>query len=174
MKRLIIIIAAISLLLAACKAEESDIQATSETLAHTMVAETQAAQPTESPEPTQANTSAPSPTSKNTSTATPTSAPTNTITPEFIPSETPWFNANRTARLRFENNTDETIFIILSGTYYVTYNFQTSWNMDIPWGSYNYSVYIGKSSEHSGSFTITNADKHIMVISEGKVRFKYP
>ncbi len=174
MKRLTITIIAFSLLLAACGAEESGTRATSEILAQTIMAETQAAIPSETPEPTFTKTSILSPTIEITSTATHTSTPTTTSTPEFIPSETAWFNTNLTTRLRFENNTEDSIIVILSGAYNASFTFVASWNLDIPRGDYFYSVWIGDNSEHSGSFIITNADKHTMVISEGKVRFKYP
>lgn len=87
---------------------------------------------------------------------------------------TPWVNPNNMASLRFQNNTDETIFAILSGRSYGEYSFSDSWNLTTPWGDYNYLVWIGNEGPYGSSFRITNRDKYTLVIDPGKVHMVGP
>lgn len=167
----------LALLLAACapaglSAEE--LRGTAELLAATQIVATQRALPTNTQQPPATLTPPPSPTETPLPTSTPLPSETATPTAEYPATNTPWVNPNNMASLRFQNNTDETIFAILSGRSYGEYSFSDSWNLTTPWGDYNYLVWIGNEGPYGSSFRITNRDKYTLVIDPGKVHMVGP
>lgn len=75
-----------------------------------------------------------------------------------------------------ENQTDSKLGIVASGPIpfdRVVWNGQTIrvWLRE---GTYNYSVWEGGNQKYSGSFTITNIDKHQLFLREKDGKFWYP
>lgn len=163
----------VGLLLAGCGPSAADVSGTAQALGATMIAETQTAQPTETPLPSATATAEPTktPTPAATHTATLTATETPALATE---SPTAWINPSRSSRLRFENNTGEEIFIVLDGPVYAEYTFTASWNLETQWGSYRYLVWTGGLGPRVGNFTVTNPDKHTLVINDDKIIFLIP
>lgn len=75
-----------------------------------------------------------------------------------------------------ENQTDSKLGIVASGPIpfdRVIWNGQTI-RVWLNEGTYNYSVWEGDSHKYSGSFTITNIDKHQLFLREKDGKFWYP
>jgi hypothetical protein len=155
-----------------------DTQATIEALAMEIVASTLTAMPTETPLPTETSTPTDTPLPTETPTETPTPEP--TITPtmpvfygEFAPAGLPQ-GVNR-GYLLFQNDSKiNPIHLNFHGTtdqgerpYYYKWTFegrQHRW--DIPFGTYNYVIYVGDRRMHSGTVRINNSDKTTFFIRE--------
>jgi hypothetical protein len=169
-------ITALILLLAACapgglNAEES--LGTARVMAATQINETQRAAPTN----TQPQPPTLTPPIKVSDTPFPVFTPLPTLTATAtvrVLTNTPWVNPNEIATLRFENNSKQNIFAVISGSAYGEYSFSDSWNLMTPWGDYDYLVWIGEEGPFAGSFAITNRDKHTLVIETDKVHFEGP
>ncbi len=180
MKRTLIVSLLISALLAACGPAPTpqptvDIEATVLALSGTMVASTLTAQPTATPLPTDTPTPPP-PTETPTPMATLT--PTETATSQvFVGCFAP-AGANNipVGVFRIENNTKETLRVYLNGvsasgdkTVNCSYIVTLSFNTEIIFGHYDYSVQIGTKRTIEGSLIITNDDKTTMRVYDKKV-----
>jgi len=180
MKRILLVSLLISALLAACGPAPTpqptpDVMATAKSISGTMVAGTLTAQPTATPLPTGTPTPPP-PTDTPAPTATLT--PTQTMTPQvFIGCFAPAGVGHVPAGVfRIENNTKETLRVYLngvslSGNYSVncSYIVTTSFNVEIIFGRYSYSVQIGQKTTKDGTFEILSSDKTTMRIYDKKV-----
>ena len=178
-KALPVLLVTLALVLAACGPAghtPEELASTAQVLASTWVAETVAAMPTETPQPTATDT--PEPTATETPLPTETPVPSDTPFPTqvFVPTNT--FRTDFTAPLRFDNNTDLTIYVIVegdgNGNFYYEARFQDSHNVTVPQGNFTYLVWIGDVGPFSGSFFINNVDKHTLVFETDKVKFLGP
>lgn len=184
MKRTHTILIAITVLLAACGPagpSVEQIDATAQHFAATGVAltltawPTNTALPTETPEPT--STPLPSDTSTPEPTATATFAP--TWTP-FGQLESTDFGtaqadkADKNAPLVVQNNTGESVQFFLLSPFYQEYQLANSMTIILPEGSYSFRYWVGNQSPRSGSFNITNGDKHVLTLYEDKYHFATP
>ena len=193
MKKTILWMLSMVILLAACApavqgepTATPDIAGTTEALAQEIVSGTLTAMPTATP------------------TATETATPTETSTPSMTPTETATLEPTATATLPpfygefapaglpqgvdkgfvlFENETNITpVYINISGTtaqgerpYYYKWNFserQHRWNL--PFGTYNYVIFLGEKKVFYGSVRIYNYDKTTIFIREDKVKIVGP
>jgi hypothetical protein len=180
MKRILIPLLLIVALLAACGPAPTpqptvDVNATISAISETMVAGTLTAQPTATPLPTDTPTPIP-PTDTPTPTATLT--PTETVTPQaFVGCFAPAGVGNvSNSTFRIENNTKQTLRVYMngvspSGNYSVncSYVVTASFNTEIIFGDYEYSVQIGDKRTIGGKFKITGSDKTTMRIYDNKV-----
>jgi hypothetical protein len=188
MKKTIIWIVLLSFVLAACAPAATpeplptvDIMGTTEALAKEMVSGTLTAMPTNTPLPTSTflptEIPLPSETPTPAETATPTPAP--TLPPfygEFAPAGLPK-DVNR-GYILFENETKiRPVSLNITGTttqgerpYYYVWTFHESQHRwDLPFGTYNYVVFLGDKKMFSGEFRISNWDKTTFYIRENKV-----
>jgi hypothetical protein len=165
----------LTLLVTACGPNPDDLAATAQALADQYLAGTQTAAWSLSPtsSPTSTNTPAPSPTATPlpTQTFTPSPSPSATFPPPTI---TPTLDPKRSAPLLFQNKTDGNVYVILTGAMYGEYAFSDSNIVMVPWGTYNYRVWIDGVDLHEGSFTINNLDKYTLVIEPDKVHVLTP
>jgi hypothetical protein len=179
MKRILIVSLLISALLTACAAPTPqptpDIDATVRAISGTMVASTLTAQPTTTPLPTDTPT-LPPPTGTPTPTAT--FLPTETMTSQaFVGCFAPAGSNNiPVGTFRIENNTKETLRVYLNGvsfsgdkTVNCSYIVTLSFNIEIIFANYDYSVQIGTKRTIEGSFMINNDDKTTMRVYDNKV-----
>jgi hypothetical protein len=183
MKKPILLMTLLAVMFSACAPAAEpvptvDTQATIEALALEIVAGTLTAMPTETPLPTETSTPTETPLPTETPTETPTLEP--TITPtlpvfygEFTPAGLPT-GVNR-GYLLFQNDSKiNPIYLNFQGTtdqgerpYYYKWTFegrQHRW--DIPFGTYNYVIYVGDRRVHSGTVRINNSDKTTFFIRE--------
>lgn len=181
MKQTLIILLLITPLLAACAAPTTpqptvDINATISAMSETMVAGTLTAQPSATPQPPSATPTAPPITDTPTPTATP--VPTETATSvAFVGCFAPaGVGSVSVGIFRMENNTKETLQVYLNGvslsgnhTVSCSYTVTTSFNTEIIFGNYEYSVQIGTKRTIDGKFIIVNTDKTTMRIYDKKV-----
>lgn len=177
MRKFFIAITLLTMLLASCGLTESEAAATSQALAEISLAETMAAEPTETSRPSQTSTLTASVTSTTRPTDPPSETPTQTPGPIIkrpTASMAPKLGGGRNAPLRFDNRTDEEILVIFPSHNYDQYLFTNSWNLRTPFGDYEYIIWIGNNGPFVGSFRINNIDKHILTFTEGKVKFHYP
>jgi len=158
-----------------------DIPGTTEALAREIVSGTLTAMPTNTLPPTE--TPLPTETPPPSETPTETPSPTPTITPtlppfygEFIPAGLP-AGVNK-GYILFENETKiSPIHLNIQGTteqgerpYYYKWSFegrQHRW--DLPFGTYDYVVFVGDKKIFYGSFRIYNTDKTTFYIRDNKV-----
>ncbi len=171
--------------LAACAPSAEAVAVRAEDLAQTMVVETQAARPTKIVLPSATPSLTPDEPSENSietskdgpaATATATLEITPTLEDEISvdPSATSAPDNQKTARLRFENNSGQVVYLTLSGAFNANYAFADSFNVDVPYGDYSFAANIGQDGPYTGSFTITNADKHTLVFESDKVKILGP
>ena len=188
MKKIIIWIILLSFLLAACAPAVTpeptptpDIMGTTEALANEMVSGTLTAMPTntslpsETPLPTE--TPLPSETPTPAETATPTAAP--TLPPfygEFAPAGLP--AGVDKGYILFQNETKiKPIHLNIQGTttqgekpYYYVWTFHESQHRwDLPFGTYDYVIFVGDKKTFYGSFRVSNWDKTTFFIRDNKV-----
>lgn len=158
-----------------------DVNATIAAMSGTMMAGTLTAQPTQTPLPT--STFTPEPTATFTVTPTPTEThtptPTATLPPfygEFAPAGLP--NGVNKGYLLFENETDiSPIHLNFHGTtaqgekpYYYKWTFETRQHRhNIPFGTYDYVIFLGDKKIFSGTIRINNFDKTTFFIRKDKV-----
>lgn len=186
MKRFLLI-ATLLALLTACGGQAQtpaptvDVQATISSLSGTMTAGTLTAQPTETPLPT--STFTPEPTATFTITPEPTATftpePTATLPPfygEFIPAGLP-AGVNK-GYILFENETKiSPVHLNIHGTtaqgerpYYYKWTFDTRQHRHyLPFGTYDYVIFLGDKKIFSGSVRINNSDKTTFFIKDDKV-----
>lgn len=179
MKQISIACIAILTLAACAPGAEVGLESTAVARAATWVAGTQTAEFETRIEPS--NTPAPPATTSEsatlapTQTTEPTTASTPTLASETLsPTGTPPSDPSNNALLRFENNTDGVVFVLLDGPIHGEFSFSDSWNLPLPRGDYTYSVWIGDDGPYAGSFTLTNADKHTLRINTDQVRLLGP
>jgi hypothetical protein len=161
-----------------------EIQATADSLAATGVAQTLAAQPTNTQEPTATlvPTLEPSPTSTvaEVVTANPTasgfvaSGTQANVAPTTVSATELANKKDNSTAVKLQNNTDQIIWIIIEGPGYWEYRFSDSFVILLPLGEYHYRAWIGDSGPFEGNFHIGNPDKHTFVFSNGKVDFQGP
>lgn len=165
----------VSLLLAACGGpSQADIAATAEGLAATGLAQTAAAIPTDTPTAIPTDTPEPSPTFTEAPTDTATLAPSDTPAPVVeLPTPT-WQAPSKTAPLRLQNNSGEEVLLIILSPVYQEIRFKSSRVLTFDWGTYSYRLWIGGDGPYVGTFSITNDDKHTLVIEQDKVYFLVP
>ncbi len=158
-----------------------DVNATKAALAGTMMAGTLTAQPTQTPLPT--STFTPEPAATFTITPTPTETltptPTATLPPfygEFTPAGLP--AGVRRGYILFENETNiRPVYLNIQGTaeqqekpVYYRYTFEgRQHRYDIPFGTYDYVIFLGEKKMFSGSVRINNFDKTTFFIRDNKV-----
>ena len=177
MQKLFLPFLLLALLLAGCGPSESDMLAEAQMIAKTIIAETMAARPSETPFPSDTPTLLPSSTSTSLPIDTPSVPPIDTATAVIniaAPTKSPIPSNVRTAPLRFDNQTDEIILVIFPSHNFDEYSFSDSWNLITPEGDYRYVIWIGNDGPYLGEFRITNGDKHTFVFTEGEVKFHYP
>jgi hypothetical protein len=175
MRRTLFIALLIAGALAACGPSPEDSAATAQALAQTIIAETSAALPTQTPPPS-ATPTEPAPLTE-TPTQPPAASPAPSLTPTLLlatESPTEWINPELSSKLRFENTTGKEIFLILNGPQYNQFTFTASWNFDAQWGDYTYLVWIDGEGPYSGTFRMHNVDKHTLLILDDRVNFHYP
>jgi len=186
MKRFLLM-AALLTVLTACGGQTQpatptvDVNATIAALSGTMMAGTLTAQPTQTPLPT--GTFTPEPTATFTLTPTPTETltptPTATLPPfygEFVPAGLP--ASIHRGYILFENETKiRPVYLNIQGTteqqerpVYYRYTFEERQHRyDIPFGTYQYVIFLGEKKMFSGSFRINNFDKTTFFIRDEKV-----
>jgi hypothetical protein len=163
------------------------LQATAQDMASTSIVLTLAAMPT--------NTVAPSATVQPSATATlePTLTPSQATTETSSPYPTSQVTAtsygqlsgsdfdeaqdNKTdqnAPLGLVNNSGEDIRFILLSPIYGEYEFSGNMTLILPEGQYTYRAWIGNKGPFSGSFSITNGDKHVLTFHSDKIHFATP
>ncbi len=187
MKRFLLF-AALLALLTACSGQAqppapptADINATVAALAGTMMAGTLTAQPTETPLPT--STPLPPTETPLPPTETPTNTPEPTIPPtpipfygEFAPAGLP-YDVNK-GHLLFENESSiKKVHLNFNGTtaqgekpYYYKWTFEERFHRHyMPFGTYNYVIYLGDKKMFSGSFRINHFDKITFFLYDDKI-----
>ncbi len=158
-----------------------DVNATIAAISSTMMAGTLTAQPTETPLPT--STFTPEPTATFTLTPEPTATftpePTATLPPfygEFIPAGLP--SGVLKGYILFENETKiSPVHLNIHGTtaqgerpYYYKWTFEERQHRHyLPFGTYDYVIFLGDKKMFSGSVRINNFDKTTFFIREDKV-----
>lgn len=176
--------------LAACSSAPSakELHATAQHMASTSIVLTVAAIPTDTTAPSDTPTLVPSSTSTQEITALPTGTATlSPVTPTTpLPTatnygqmsgsaqETAWADKDdKNAPLILRNNTELEIHLILLSPVYQEYTFTNNMSLILPESTYSYRVFVGDKA-FSGSFSITNGDKHALVFFEDHVRFGVP
>lgn len=159
--------------LAACRPSPMDIATTARVLAATGLAQTAAGVPSNTPTDIPTDTTEPSPTPTEVPNETATEAPTATL-PSVATVAPTWQSSGNTAPLRLQNNSGEEILLIIVSPFYREYTFKNSQNLTFDWGEYSYRLWISGQGPHVGTFRITNADKHTLMIEEDKVYFLVP
>lgn len=176
--------------LAACASAPSveEIHATAQQMASTSIVLTVAAIPSDTAVPSETPTQIPSSTFTVESSAQPTGTqtlvPVSPTTP--LPTatnygqmsgsaqETAWADKDdKNAPLMLKNNSGEEIHLILLSPVYQEYTFTSNMTLILPENTYTYRVFVGDKA-FSGSFSITNGDKHALVFYEDRVRFGVP
>jgi hypothetical protein len=180
----------LSAVLTACSSAPSaeEMHATAQNIANTSIVLTVAAIPTETTAPSNTSTSVPSATFTQESSAVPTGTATLVpVTPTTpLPTatnygqmsgsaqETAWSDKDdKNAPLMLRNNTELEIHLILLSPVYQEYTFTNNMSLILPENTYSYRVFVGDKA-FSGSFSITNGDKHALVFFEDHVRFGVP
>lgn len=188
MKKLFLLIILFAILLSGCSPAESipptatvDIPGTTEALAGTIVAGTLTAMPTNTAPPTETplptETLPPTATETETPTSTPTIAA--TLPPfygEFAPAGLPAGVDKGLVKVSNETKI-KTVSLNIQGTtaqgerpYYYRWTFsESSYVFSLPFGTYNYVIFVGEKLMYSGAFRIYNYDKTTIFIRDGKV-----
>jgi hypothetical protein len=163
-----------------------DIDSTALSMAETSVPLTLTAMPTQTPAPSE------TPTSSATFTMEPTAQPSETTTesstslPTFIATWTPYGQsdsgasgtaqadkADQNAPLFLDNHSGEEVQFTLTSPVYQEYIFSKSLTLILPEGQYTYRAKVGNAS-FSGSFAITNGDKHVLTFYSDRIHFSTP
>jgi hypothetical protein len=171
---------------AALSAEQ--IQQTAQVMVDTGIPLTLTALPTNTSLPT----ATPQPTATFTSTASPSPSTTVTIMtspllPAAIATWTPYGQsesgaletaqtdkADANAPLSLQNQSGEDIQFILVSPVYQEYAFGGNMTLILSEGQYSYRAWIGNDGPFSGSFAITNGDKHVLTFFSDKIHFSTP
>lgn len=163
------------------------LEATVEQLAATGMALTLTALPTQTAIPTQTYTATLPPTATLAPTEIPPTA-TFTPAPTFQPTATLYGlaqptdfaeskndKADKDAPLLFDNQSGgQEIHIIITSPVYGDYTFTGNMSIILPEATYTYRAWIGNKGPLSGSFSITNGDKHILTFYPDKIHFSTP
>jgi hypothetical protein len=115
-----------------------------------------------------------------------TASETPTALPTFIATWTPYGQsesgaegtaqadkADQNAPLFLENRSGEEVQLTLTSPVYQEYVFTKSMTLILPEGEYTYRAKVGKAS-FSGSFAITNGDKHVLTFYSDRIHFSTP
>ncbi len=188
-KYLAITVCSCSIFLSACTLgtlSAQQLEGTAHDLSSTWIALTLTALPT--------NTEQPSATPRPSSTPTlePSPIPSETVAelpaagPTFVATWTPYGQtdpgafedaksdkSDLNAPLRLDNQTGGEVQFILLSPRYQEYDFSGSMTLILPEGSYTFRANVGKHS-YSGSFAITNGDKHVLSFYTDKYHFSTP
>jgi len=181
MKQILIALCSIALL-AACGPAPTpeptvDVNATISAMSGTMVAGTLTAQPTATVIPTDTFTPTPPPPTE-TPIPSETPTPTETVTPQIFAGCFAPVGVGHISKgvFRIENNTKETLRVYLNGvsfsgdkTVNCSYIVTTSFNTELIFANYDYSVQIGTRKTIYGNFIIVNDDKTTMRVFDNKV-----
>ena len=181
--------AAFCVLLSACtlgSLSAEQLEGTARDLSSTWIALTLTAlptnttQPSDTPQPTATSTPEPSATPMETATVFPTMGPT------FAPTWTPYGQADPgafeeakadkadlNAPLLLENQSGKEVLFTLLSPIYQEYEFSKSMTLILPEGTYTFRAKVDKNS-YSGSFAITNGDKHVLTFYTNKYHFSTP
>jgi len=181
----------ISSLLSACtlgQVNPAEIAASAQVVAATSIALTMTSLPTSTPPPSETPTLSPSPTKTLVptpvtsrtialSTAAVTSQP--SLTPYGQPQLTDFATQkankdDKNAPLLLENNSEEQIKFVIVSPFHQEYNFKKNITLILPEGQYTYQAWIGSKGPISGSFSITNGDKHVLTFYKDKIHFSTP
>ena len=118
--------------------------------------------------------------------------PSDTATPSptqqiFLPTWTPFglseptdFVADKTnkddknAPVLLNNQSGEEIHFIIDSPIYVEYTFTKSFSLILNEATYHYRAWIGNHGPLSGTFSVTNGDKHILTFYKDKIHFATP
>jgi hypothetical protein len=186
--RTFLILVLISLLLGAC-APAVDVVAlasTAQSIAATGVVATLRAMPTNTPLPSATFTATLEPT--GTATAVVTQGATATSTnaqavaqgtlisnlPTEVSATDKADKSDATSPLLLQNNSGQTVWLIIEAPVYLEYRFSDSMLILVPQGVYHYRAYIGENGPYEGTFSIGNQDKHTLIFSANKVTFQKP
>jgi hypothetical protein len=188
-KHFILILAALCILFSACTLgglSDEQLEGTAHNISSTWIAltltalPTNTALPTDTSEPTSTSTPEPSPSPSETGTDLPTTGPT------FVPTWTPYGQsdpgafeeaksdkADLNAPLLLDNQSGEDVHFTLLTPYYQEYEFGKNMTLILPEGTYTFRAKVDKNS-YSGSFAITNGDKHVLTFYTNKYHFSTP
>jgi hypothetical protein len=109
-----------------------------------------------------------------------------TMGPTFAPTWTPYGQADPgafeeakadkadlNAPLLLENQSGKEVLFTLLSPIYQEYEFSKSMTLILPEGTYTFRAKVDKNS-YSGSFAITNGDKHVLTFYTNKYHFSTP
>jgi hypothetical protein len=178
--------AAVALFLISCApAADPALSTRAAQMAATGVAETLAAIPTNTMQPSTTFTLAPEPTQTTASTATGQSS---TLASTLFAASGTLVNAlpspvsaaeradkqDNQTYVVLQNNTDQVIWFIIDSPIYLEYRFSDSFGILLGNRDYHYRAYIGSKGPIEGNFHIGNQDKHTITFTAGKVIFQGP
>ena len=152
------------------------LQLTAAQVAITIIAETNAAIP-----PTATATDLP-PTETATATMLATFPPTSTLvqiataTNISLPADTatPFIAPNKLAPLKLTNKTKMEIRLIIQNPGYQEYKFTQTMFIEVKYGHYEYTAWIGDDGPYSGSMFLNNPDKYELVFDKNGVTYLPP
>lgn len=187
MKRIILFfqVALLAAILSACASGliAEDVNATAQHLASTGVALTLTAMPTNTLAPNATTEPSATPTLVPSETATPLPTATNTFAPTWTPygqlvptdfGEAQADKNDKNAPLVIQNTTGEAIEFYLLSPIYQEYEFNNGMSVILPEATYTFRYWFGNHGPISGSFSITNGDKHILTLYDDKYHFATP
>ena len=148
-----------------------DSQATAEALAGTLVAQTMAAMPTQTPLPSATPTLVPSATPTLEPSASPTPAFTATGTATSLPTAINRYG--RPAPLLLVNNSDYTVDLWITGPEIRHENFKYDNTIYLALGTYTFVAYVGKKTFY-GTMFINNPDKWTLIFFNDRYNFNSP
>lgn len=82
--------------------------------------------------------------------------------------------ADYNAPLVLDNRSGEEIHLIILSPQYGDYLFTKNMTLILPEATYTYRAWIGNKGPFSGSFSITNGDKHLLIFREDNINFSTP
>jgi hypothetical protein len=169
---------------------QEQMDATVQSMAATQMVVILTSLPSNTPPPTATATDTPLPSPTTAPTLLPTESPSATpltAVATFLPTATLFGNANPTdfaedkankddlnAPLLLDNQSGEEIHLIILTPVYGDYVFTKNMSLIMPEGTYTYRSWIGEKGPLSGSFSITNGDKHVLIFRTGNINFSRP
>jgi hypothetical protein len=186
--RSLLIFVLISLLLGACAPEVDGVAlaSTAQSIAATGVAGTLTAMPTNTSLPSATLTATFEPTAIATALSALDATTTSTSTqpslqgtlasglPTEVSATDQADKNDATSPLLLQNNSGQTVWLIIEAPVYLEYRFSDSMLILVPRGVYHYRAYIGEKGPYEGTFSIGNQDKHTLIFSANKVTFQKP
>lgn len=159
------------------------ILATAQRLASTGMALTLTALPTNTAAPTATLEPSATPTLMPSDTSTPSPTSTNTFAPTWTPygllmptdfSTAQADKLDKNAPVVVQNTTGELIQFFLLSPFYQEYQLSKNMTIILPEATYSFRYWVGNQGPLSGSFSITNGDKHVLTLYEDKYHFATP